>query len=69
MGKVHELYIETTHCCQFSFRMYKFTDENQKRVFMHMNNGVIHHMQPLLEAINSAGALVRFLSRHQSAET
>jgi len=29
-----------------------------------MDNAVIHHMQPVIEAINSVGALVRFLSRY-----
>ena len=29
-----------------------------------MDNAVIHHMQPVIEANNSVGALVRFLSHY-----
>ena len=29
-----------------------------------MDNAVIHHMQLVIEAINSVGALVRFLPRY-----
>jgi len=40
-----------------------FTGENEKSVVI-MDNAVIHHMQPVIEAINSVGALVRFLPRY-----
>ena len=37
-----------------------FNGENEKSVVI-MDNAVIHHMQPVIEAINSVGAIVRFL--------
>ena len=36
-----------------------FTGENEKSVVI-MDNAVIDHMQPVIEVINSIGALVRF---------
>ena len=37
-----------------------FNGENEKSVVV-MDNAVIHHMQPVIEAINNIGAIIRFL--------
>ena len=50
------------HCCQLPVLL-PFTGENEKSVVI-MDNAVIHHMQLVIEAINSVGALVRFLPRY-----
>ena len=40
-----------------------FNGENEKSVVV-MDNAVIHHMQPVIEAINTIGAIIRFLPRY-----
>ena len=42
-----------------------FNGENEKSVVV-TDNVVIHHMQPVIEAINSIGAIIRFLAHYSS---
>ena len=43
--------------------LFPFNGENEKSVVV-MDNAVIHHMQPVIEAINTIGAIIRFLPRY-----